>query len=487
MNLQLNDEILSAFLDGEVTPEEKVQIESMLAQSPQWQTRYRKLVESVNAVRTLPPQPLVRDFSQDILARIAQRQENGDPAATDSQAVSMAEKPQVVLNTATERTTTDRLRKKSQPVPAWAIALAACLLIAVSLGIAYQAGVFSSGNEPAIADNKANLPKEKESVTTPERVANNQPEPKPTKTNPFPTVQELANQQNNRPMEDVKPEVARSPIKVRVNINRTMPEQSNPPGGTSPDNTMVRPNSLARSVFKLDQQNDPGFDQRKLTQIDQKQVADEIFAWVDINSDGQLLDTEVRQAWPRFTMTSGAVGSLSDEALAVIDQNKDQKISLAELNLAVASVRWQASEAIRREWLRLNANGDQVWSQDDFAANARFASMANPNFTQQLTQWVTMLDRSQDGQVTQIEFTLSADYILTMTKPWQQKILNPTAYDRTTALMSQFDRDSNGQLTGRELVRLKEKEAKLAARLEAAGPGGVTAYQLYEAIESDQL
>lgn len=75
MNLQLNDELLSAFLDGEVTAEERQQIEVLLATSPEWQRRYRQLVESVNLVRTLPEEPLPRDFSQGILAQIAQRQQ----------------------------------------------------------------------------------------------------------------------------------------------------------------------------------------------------------------------------------------------------------------------------------------------------------------------------------------------------------------------------------------------------------------------------
>ncbi|GAA4434154.1 hypothetical protein [Bremerella cremea] len=478
MNLQLNDELLSAFLDGEVSQEERLQIETILADSPEWQKRYRQMVETVNAVRTMPEQPLPRDFSQDILAQIAARQQSEAPTAEIAQ-------PQVSINTNSDRSSGRRLRHKpDRSIQIW-ISVAACLLVAVGVGLAYQAGIFGGGTEQILAQNDPQTvgqPKGTEVVEVKPEVKSATDTDVPD-GNPFPSVEQLANDQNNLPMEVIpsdNPEAVRSPIGLRVNV-RTKP------GSEKPEPMMVRPNSLARSVFNLDPQQDPGLDRRQLLSFERPEVAQELLAWVDMDQDGKISDFETQQAWGRFTQTEGAVAAVSEEVLLAVDHDMNQQISIAELNLAIASIRWNSSETLRRYWLRLDANGDGVWTSEDFAANARFASMGGPALSQQLVQWHTLLDRSRDGNVTRLEFALSADHIEMVMKTWEQKILNPHAYEQTKSLMTQFDRDGNGQLAGRELMRLKEKQEDLAARLENAGPDGISAYELYLAIESDQL
>ncbi|MFN3152827.1 hypothetical protein [Bremerella sp.] len=478
MTLQLNDELLSAFLDGEVSEEERLQIESLLAKSPEWRGRYHQLVEAVNAVRTLPEVPMPRDFSQGIMAQIAQRQqqEGHQPVASE-----------VTLATSSDRSVVQRRRQKDSPYASAWIAVAACLLIAAGLGIAYQAGLFGSGSDPMIAQNDPVVPSPAKPIDNPaladvKPVADNPPiDPKHS---PFPTVDELANSQNNPPMEVIPvddPGMERSPIGIRVNV-RTKPGET-----PKPDMTMKRPGSLARSVFNLDPQEDPGLDRLELISFKAEDVNEEISAWADLNKDGQLSDSEAQQAWFRFMQTEGAVPALSEEALIAIDQDMNQKISIAEFHLAVASVRWNSSEAVRKAWYRLEANGDGVWSREDFSANARFATMGGPPLSQQLVQWHALLDRSRDGKVSRLEFALSSDHIQLMLKNWEQKILNPQAYDQTTSLLSEFDRDGNGQLAGRELMRLKEKHESLAPQLENVGRDGLSAYELYLVVETQSL
>eukprot|EP00534_Pseudo-nitzschia_fraudulenta_P006464 CAMPEP_0201198464 /NCGR_PEP_ID=MMETSP0851-20130426/156859_1 /ASSEMBLY_ACC=CAM_ASM_000631 /TAXON_ID=183588 /ORGANISM="Pseudo-nitzschia fraudulenta, Strain WWA7" /LENGTH=159 /DNA_ID=CAMNT_0047485717 /DNA_START=105 /DNA_END=580 /DNA_ORIENTATION=- len=158
MTLQLNDELLSAFLDGEVSEEERLQIESLLAKSPEWRCRYHQLVETVNAVRTLPEVPMPRDFSQGIMAQIAQRQqqEGHQPVASE-----------VTLATSSDRSVVQRRRQKDSPYASAWIAVAACLLIAAGLGIAYQAGLFGSGSDPMIAQNDPVVPSPAKPIDNP--------------------------------------------------------------------------------------------------------------------------------------------------------------------------------------------------------------------------------------------------------------------------------------------------------------------------------
>ncbi len=483
MDLQLNDELLSAFLDGEVSEEERVQIEAQLAQSPEWRRRYHQLVETVNAVRTLPEVAMPRDFSQGIMAHIAQRQQ--EQGQSDQSEIGSA--ATVTVATSTDRSVASRRRRQETYYSSAWIAVAACLLIAAGLGIAYQVGMFGSGDEPIIAQNDPSVGPAAKPVgnpVTPAAEPSVAIAPDELDKSPFPTVDELANSQNDPPQEVIPmedPEEERSPFGIRVNV-RTKPGKS-----PKPVPTMKRPGSLARSVFNLDMQEDPELDRLELTTFKQDDVTKQITAWADLNQDGQVSDSEAQQAWFRFMQTEGSVPALSEEALIAIDQDMNQKISIAEFHLAVASVRWNSDDAVRKAWYRLDANGDGVWSRDDFSANARFATMGTPPLSQQLVQWHSLLDRSRDGNVSRLEFALSADHIQLVLKNWEQKILNPQAYDQTKLLLAEFDRDGNGQLAGRELMRLKEKHDVLAPKLENIGREGLSAYDLYLIVEAENL
>ncbi len=82
MNEWINDELLSAYLDGEVTAEEQAKIEELLAAQPQ----VRQLLDELRALsvslQSLPPARLEADLSERVI-RAAQRQilTGGDVAA----------------------------------------------------------------------------------------------------------------------------------------------------------------------------------------------------------------------------------------------------------------------------------------------------------------------------------------------------------------------------------------------------------------------
>lgn len=84
MNEWINDELLSAYLDGEVTAEEQAQIEELLAAQPQVRQLLDELRALSGALQSLPPARLEADLSERVI-RAAQRQIlTGDKAATGS-------------------------------------------------------------------------------------------------------------------------------------------------------------------------------------------------------------------------------------------------------------------------------------------------------------------------------------------------------------------------------------------------------------------
>lgn len=84
MNEWINDELLSAYLDGEVTAEEQAQIEELLAAQPQARQLLEELRALSGALQSLPPARLETDLSERVI-RAAQRQIlTGGEVATES-------------------------------------------------------------------------------------------------------------------------------------------------------------------------------------------------------------------------------------------------------------------------------------------------------------------------------------------------------------------------------------------------------------------
>lgn len=67
MSLPFPEELLSAYLDGEVTPEEKLSVQQLLEEKPELQERLSELSEISQNVRELPRESAPNDFAQSIL------------------------------------------------------------------------------------------------------------------------------------------------------------------------------------------------------------------------------------------------------------------------------------------------------------------------------------------------------------------------------------------------------------------------------------
>ena len=72
-------ELLSAYLDGEVTPAERQQVQQWIETDPKIQQLYSRLLQLRQGMQTLPfpkPEQSVQQFSEEVFRRISRRQHN---------------------------------------------------------------------------------------------------------------------------------------------------------------------------------------------------------------------------------------------------------------------------------------------------------------------------------------------------------------------------------------------------------------------------
>ncbi len=79
----ISDELLSGYLDGELSAEERREVEQSLATSESLRRMYRELEVLREGLRELPRQHLDAGFAERVLERLAQV--DAHPAATEAQ------------------------------------------------------------------------------------------------------------------------------------------------------------------------------------------------------------------------------------------------------------------------------------------------------------------------------------------------------------------------------------------------------------------
>jgi len=508
MDLQLNDELLSAYLDGEVTKEERLKIEAILAESKSWQTRYRRLVETVNHVRTLPKATLEKDLTPSIFAEIEARIKpstssaggigpSSAPVALDNPAV---EARSVVAGSTTESQSV-RLRRKSRQIsPVW-YGVAACLLIAVGIGWLTQFASTPDGANLVVVEDDvpAVQPGNKEPKVRVNSVVGNANNDSDTSQENHiktgsrsPSVDSLANGNNadNQPgvdeMANLSNDDGPSPLKINIRVRRK-------PDAMSTDDGMPKESSstggmLARSAIQLDRVSEIDYDTSTLVEFKHDEGLQQIFDWLDQDEDGNLSDAEIGQAWVRFTSPDPSQADWQESVLAHFDHNDDQTVGQAELLQTAATLRWQKDASGQRAsvlWYRLDIDRDGHWTMSELAQNAQFAGDKRNQVEDSLRSLHSLLDLSRNGSVSQFEFALLSNNALLQLRRWDQSILHPQAYQDTLKLIERFDRNNDRSLSGRELLRLKQDQPAMVEAISGDLTNKtLSAFELYLILEA---
>jgi anti-sigma factor RsiW len=133
MNEPLSEELLSAYLDGELTGEEQARVEEWLTASPS----HRRLFDDLRLIRrelqALPPQSLDAGFSDRVLAAIREHQaKSGKPEVVSPAADTTGSG---IVAEGHQPTTKDFNRAMGMPGWRWFVAGVAASLVAVMVGV----------------------------------------------------------------------------------------------------------------------------------------------------------------------------------------------------------------------------------------------------------------------------------------------------------------------------------------------------------------
>src|SRR4051812_2836900 len=94
---ELDDELLSAYLDDELSAEERAAVEARLANDPEAQQLLHQLRSVSQSVQMLPLESVGRDLSADILRRIEAKKRGDGGAGGDSSAAIGNVTPRVTV------------------------------------------------------------------------------------------------------------------------------------------------------------------------------------------------------------------------------------------------------------------------------------------------------------------------------------------------------------------------------------------------------
>lgn len=521
MNAELPEELLSAYLDGELSDQQRELVDQRLKDSSQWRDTLARLRASSEAIRQIPECPLGRDLTPAVWQEIAARQAAGvgatDPIESPvaqspvSQSpvakapLSPAIQPEIAASPAPRgsRVAARRMRAKSSLrrylAPLVSIGIAASLLlIAIPMwwGSGDPGGVANLDPPPQTESEEER--KTETSDRTPATDSSDEPDSSEPRRTTFPTMEELTQQQADSSEEesssedlegrlDREPQRERSPFRMNIRTgrrddaseNRTDSEPSGP----------ARAPQMGRQTPQLAPgANVGGFDVPVTPRPMSDEVARRLLTALGGEEDGTITDKAMREA---IFKSHQLIAMKQDaEVLHALDANEDGQLTMAEIVGAIALARATVTESGQQAkvWMfRLDANDDGHWSSDDLAENVRFMGNDASQARRELRGLQDEFDFARDRRVHFTEALFVADRMVEALEPYEGKIFNPRLHQQTMRLFQEFDRDRNGRLGSMELRRLIEAHPGDLEGLSELPAGSVTPYELYLALEREHL
>ncbi|MEX0794550.1 MAG: hypothetical protein WD045_15550 [Pirellulaceae bacterium] len=519
MNAELPEELLSAYLDGELSDAQRELVDQRLKVSSQWRDTLARLRASSEAVRQIPECPLGRDLTPAIWQQIAARQAaeaNGTGTGTGTAGgiefplaqvpisqVLVSQAPGPSENAATptprgSRVAARRMRSKSTLrrylAPLVAIGIAASLLLIATpiwWGSGDPGGV-AQQDPPAVVPADDNREAE---ISQPSPVTDSPDEPDSSepRRSTFPTIEELAQQQaEESPRDetsrvDQAPEPQRSPFRMNIRTGRRDDSPENRADESQPG--PARAPQMGRQTPQLaPAANLGGFDVPVTPRPMTAEVAGRLLAALGGEKDGAITDQAMREAI--FKSHQLIAMKQDEEILHALDANEDGQLTMAEIVGGIALARAMVTESGQQAkvWMfRLDANEDGHWSSDDLTENIRFLGNDASQARRELGSQQEELDSTRDRRVHFAEALFAADRLVEALEPYEGKIFNPRLHQQTMRLFQEYDRDRNGRLGSMELRRLIEAHPGDLEGLSELPAGSVTPYELYLALERELL
>ncbi|PHR97534.1 MAG: hypothetical protein COA78_27450 [Blastopirellula sp.] len=476
MSLEVNSDLLSAYLDGELNVSQRQEVEDALSKNPELQSQYHQLAQASLTIRALPEQTLELDLTDSIMSRIeAQKVEAQKPMP----AVDLQVQPRSVSAAGRQH--------KSNSTPSWVVVGIAAVFVGL-LAIPYA--LWNNDNNVVVnppVEPRIDIPV----IPLPDLLVDLDDQ---NTTNTDSVLPEI----DNKPIEDNSPrltttETNKQPVSVDPKTNKpgisfNMLATKKDPSSVLPtkDPKAVSPGIMAASTptFSLSQVG--GYSNFKkpgeFTQLMQDQLIDII----DTDDDDKISDLESYQAYGTLQKELASPSKDQAKLLNQIDQDDDSILIPNEANSAVAFARYTSTETGKKAGIlfnRLDANDDGKWNKQDFKDNLAFLQMSSMKVRTELEQTLLFVDRNHDGDVGFIEAEFAADHMLRVFNKYDGKILDPKTFNKTMQLFNQLDRDKNGRLTSRERAR----NADLFSDVKIPADKTLNAYELYQQLESDSI
>ncbi|EAQ79007.1 zf-HC2 domain-containing protein [Blastopirellula marina] len=482
MNAGIPEELLSAYLDGQLGPVELQRVEAALAESPTLQNQLKSLATTRNAVHSLPAATVGRDLTADIFAEITRR------SATTTVAPEVA----VELRPTPAGRVTDRHRRNPNRSWRWiGVGAAAAALVAGLLAVPAWLG--DNGdiphNDVANVDLNNDVPVTVSPTTVEEKPDANPPEaavPQPEVH--APNFTELMGTGDNRVKSEIPTAPAtlpdRKPPGMRIKIT------SNPATEVpSPDKMETKPmgtGAIARATPNLTEKADAAFDRYvKPTDFaaeDRRQLLS-LLATEKTDTAKEVSDIEMLAGLRKLPKILTSTDEDLVELISKLDLDDNNQIDDRELASCLADARFRETETgrqVARLFFRIDDNHDGVWTNEEVTKNVRLAGGLDQEFTRKIRLW----DQNHDGVVNFVEAEFGASALQREFQLIEGKLYDSQILAQAQRLFASLDRSGDGSLSGRELTRALDTPEIAAA---AAGRKTLSLHELYLHLETIAL
>ncbi|UUO07017.1 zf-HC2 domain-containing protein [Blastopirellula sp. J2-11] len=480
MNAGISEELLSAYLDGQLGPVELQRVEAALAESPALQNQLKSLATARDAVRSLPAATVGRDLTGDIFAEITRR----------SATTTAAPEVEVELRPMPAGRMSDRHRPRSTRSWQWiGVGAAAAALVAGLLAVPAWLG----DNGDIDNNNVANVePKHEDPAAVP-MVENtqdaNQPETAVSQpADRVPNFTELMGTGDNR----VKPEIPTSPATLpdRKPSGMRIKITSNPPADVlSPDKMATKPmgtGTIARATPNLTEKVDAAFDRFvKPTDFspESRRHLLSLLATEKTETAKEVTDFEMLAGLRKLPEVLKSTDEDQVELISKLDLDDNNQIDGRELASCLADARFRETETgrqVARLFFRIDDNHDGVWTNEEVTKNVRLAGGLDQEFTRKIRLW----DQNHDGVVNFVEAEFGASALQREFQLIEGKLYDSQILAQAQRLFASLDRSGDGSLSGRELTRALDTPEIAAA---AAGRKTLSLHELYLHLETIAL
>ncbi|PQO30802.1 RseA family anti-sigma factor [Blastopirellula marina] len=474
MNAGIPEELLSAYLDGQLGRDETQRVKTALAENPALRQQLQGLSAARDAVRSLPKATVGRDLTASIFAEITQR------------STAAAETPQVDVRPTPASRVADRHRRDSNNGRSWqwiGIGAAAAALVAALIAIPAWLRDNRDANDTPIAQVD---PQDKPDVQPTVKPGGDETKTEttaPDSTDRNPNFTELmgtggiGENSENPNNSSTKPD--RNPGGLRIKITSNDAAEGKTP--ETMGNEPVGGGSIARTTPDLSAKLDSTFDRfLKPTTLSEE---NRIQLLGLIASGEEVTDSEMLAGIRKLTEAFRSADEELVDLAAKLDLDEDNQLGSRELASCLAEARKHETDAglqAARIFFRIDSNQDGVWTEDEVTKSVRLAGGPDKEFARKIRLW----DQNHDGVVNFVEAEFSASALVREFQPIEDKLYDSQILAQAQRLIASSDRSGDGVLSGRELTKALEQPEIAAAVQDRKS---LTLRELYLHLESTAL